>query len=83
MEKQSGKVHKTCKYQLTPTRAQALALEQVLVRCRMLYNVALEQRKIWWQRGQGVRATYVQQEAKLPALKAVCPQYVQVNAQVL
>jgi putative transposase len=83
MEQQSGKVHKTYKYQLTPTPAQALALEQVLARCRMLYNVALEQRKTWWQRGQGVGATYFQQKAELPELKAACPEYAEVNAQVL
>jgi putative transposase len=76
-------VRKTFKYQLTPTPAQAQALEVVLSRCRTLYNVALEQRKTWWQRGQGVGATYYQQKAELPDLKAACPEYAEVNAQVL
>ena len=76
-------VRKTFKYQLTPTPAQAQALEMVLSRCRTLYNVALEQRKTWWQRGQGVGATYYQQKAELPDLKAACPEYAEVNAQVL
>jgi putative transposase len=83
MEQQSGSVHKTYKYKLQPTPAQAQALEQVLSRCRALYNVALEQRKTWWQRGQGVVATYYQQAMELPKLKAACPEYAEVNAQVL
>ena len=76
-------VRKTFKYQLTPTPAQAQALEMVLSRCRTLYNVALEQHKTWWQRGQGIGATYYQQKAELPDLKAACPEYAEVNAQVL
>ncbi len=76
-------VRKTFKYQLTPTPAQAPALEMVLSRCRTLYNVALEQRKTWWQRGQGIGATYYRQKAELPDLKAACPEYAEVNAQVL
>src|SRR5260221_6873897 len=55
----------------------------VLSRCRTLYNVALEQRKTWWERGQGAGATYYQQKAELPGLKAACPEYDEVNAQVL
>jgi putative transposase len=51
-------VRKTDKYRLMPTPEQARALETVLQRCRTLYNVALEQRKTWWQRGQGKGATY-------------------------
>ena len=72
-------VRKTFKYQLTPTPAQAQALEMVLSRCRTLYNVALEQHKTWWQRGQGIGATYYQQKAELPDLKAACPEYAEVN----
>ncbi|HET8907273.1 MAG TPA: transposase [Ktedonobacterales bacterium] len=81
MEQQS--VRKTYKFQLNPTPAQEQALELVLSRCRTLYNVALEQRKTWWQRGQGKSATYYQQKAELPTLKAVCPDYAEINAQVL
>src|SRR5258708_31503117 len=76
-------VRKTFKYKLMPTPAQARALETVLYRCRTLYNVALEQRKTWWQRGQGISATYYQQQAELPDLKAAFPEYGEVNAQVL
>lgn len=76
-------IRKTYKYQLNPTPTQAQELELVLSRCHMLYNVALEQRKMWWERGQGIGATYYQQKAELPDLKAACPDYAEVNAQVL
>jgi hypothetical protein len=56
MEQQS--VRKTYKYWLDPTPEQEKALGVTLWRCRTLYNVALEQRKLWWQRGQGVGASY-------------------------
>jgi putative transposase len=81
MEQQS--VRKTYKYRLTPTPEQAQALEVVLWRCRSLYNVALEQRRTWWERGQGISASYYQQKAELPGLKAACPEYAEVNAQVV
>jgi putative transposase len=54
-----------------------------LRRCRTLYNVALEQRRTWWGRGQVRSATYYQQKAELPDLKAACPEYAEVNAHVL
>jgi putative transposase len=76
-------VRKTCTYKLQPTPEQEQALAVVLQRCRTLYNVALEQRKTWWGRGQGKRATYYQQKAELPDLKAACPDYAEVNAQIL
>src|SRR5258708_14597742 len=81
MEQQS--VRKTFKYKLHPTPAQEQALAVVLWRCRVLYNVALEQRKTWWGRGQGKGASYYQQKAELPELKAAFPEYAEVNAQVL
>ena len=34
------------KYKRKPTSEQARQLEQVLWRCRVLYNTALEQRKV-------------------------------------
>jgi putative transposase len=75
--------HKTFQYKLKPTPEQEQALGAVLSRCRMLYNCALEQRKTWWERGQGKCATYYQQKAELPDLKAACPALAEVNAQVL
>jgi putative transposase len=83
MELDRAAVRKTCQYKLRPTPAQEQALEAVLWRCRTLYNAALEQRKTWWQRGQGKRATYYQQKAELPNLKADFPDYAEVHSQVL
>ncbi|HEU4782123.1 MAG TPA: transposase [Ktedonobacterales bacterium] len=76
-------VRKTMKYKLKPTPEQARQLEAVLSHCRALYNVALEQRKTWWQRGQQIAATYYQQKAELPDLKAAFPVLAEVNSQVL
>jgi putative transposase len=81
MEQQS--LHKSYQYRLTPTPAQEQALEMTLLRCRTLYNCALEQRKTWWERGQGIGATYYQQATELPDLKAACPEYAEVHSQVL
>jgi len=86
MEQQSGSVgthRKTYHYKLKPTPEQERALETVLTRCRMLYNCALEQRKTWWERGQGRSAAYYPQKAELPDLRAACPELAAVNAQVL
>lgn len=57
----SETVRKTYKYRLLPTPEQARALETVLWRWRTHHSVALEQRKTWWQRGQGIGASYYQQ----------------------
>jgi putative transposase len=38
---------------------------------------------MWWKRGQGKSASYYQQKAELPDLKTACPEYAEVNAQVL
>ena len=43
------RVRKTFKYKLKPTPEQERALAEVLWRCRVLYNTALEQRRTWWQ----------------------------------
>src|SRR5260221_3780502 len=76
-------VRKTYQYRLLPTSEQVQTLETVLSRCRMLYNVALEQRKTWWGRGQGIGASYYQQKRELPGMKAACPEYAEVHAHVL
>jgi len=61
---------KAYKYRLEPTPAQAQVLETILWRCRTLYNVALEQRKTWWERGEGKSATYYRTEAGSPRLSS-------------
>jgi putative transposase len=83
MEQQrSDSVRKTYKYKLMPTPEQEQALEGVLWRCRTLYNTVLEERKTAWEHC-GVSLSYYQQKAALPDLKAACPEYAEVNAQVL
>jgi putative transposase len=83
VEQHATTIHKTYKYKLTPTPEQQRTLEMVLWRCRTLYNVALEQRRMWWDRGQGISATYFQQKAELPVLKAEFPELVEMHSQVL
>ena len=83
MGMEQGSVRATYKYKLRPTPAQEQALELVVWRCRTLYNAALEQRKTWWGRGQGVSATYHQQATELPDLKIAHPEYAEVHSQVL
>ena len=70
-------------YKLRPLPEQEQALETVLWQCRTRPNAALQQRKTWWGRGEGRSATYSQQKAELPDLKAAFPEYAEVNAQVL
>src|SRR5262245_27701155 len=76
-------VRKTFKEKLRPTPAQERALDEVLWRCRVLYNTALEQRLAWWRRGQGRSATRFQQEAELKDLRAVFPEYAAIHSHVL
>src|SRR5262249_15248085 len=80
MEQQS--VRKSYKYRLYPTPEQEQAVETLLRRCRTLYNVAWEERKTAWERRR-ISANHYQQQAALPDLKAACPDYAEVNAQVL
>src|SRR5258708_14596046 len=44
-------VRKACKYTRRPTAEQEQVLDDTLRLCRALYNVALEQRRTWWDRG--------------------------------
>ena len=79
-------VHKTYQEKLKPTPAQGPQLEEVLWRCRTLYNVALEQRITWWRRGtcgQGKSATRFQQEAELKEVRAEFPEYAAIHSHVL
>src|SRR5258707_5667895 len=82
MEHHTNTIRKTFKYRLTPTPDQEQALETVLWRCRELYNAGLEERKAAWQKC-GVSGNFAMQSAQLPGIKAVCPEYPDINAQVL
>ena len=78
----SGEARKTYKYKLKPTPEQERQLEEVLWRCRTLYNTALEQRITAFRRC-GITLTAYQQMAELPDLKAAFPEYVTVHSLVL
>ena len=71
MEQQT--VHKSFKYKLMPTPKQEEALELVLSRCRTLYNCALEQRKTWWGRGQGISARTISRRRNCPTSRTAYP----------
>jgi putative transposase len=65
-----------------PTPEQARQLEEVLWRCRTLYNTALEERiTAYWR--CGVTLSAYQQQAELPDLKVTFPEYTAINSQVL
>ena len=81
MSEYSGR--RAYKYKLQPTPAQTQVLETTLWRCRTLYNCALEQRKTWWQRGEGKSPTRFQQEAELKAIRAEMPEYDAIHSHVL
>src|SRR5712691_2852672 len=73
---------KSYKEKLRPTPAQQRALEEVLGRCRALYNTALEQRITAWQRCR-VSVSRFQQEAELKAIRAEFPDYAAIHSHVL
>jgi putative transposase len=73
---------KTYKKKLRPTPTQERALDEVLWRCRTLYNVALEQRITAWQRCH-VSVSRYEQEAELKDLRAGMPEYASIHSHVL
>jgi putative transposase len=75
-------VRKTYKEKLRPTPAQARMLDEVLWRCRELYNTALEQRITAWQRRR-VSVTRYEQEAELKDIRAEFPDYAAIHSHVL
>src|SRR5713226_280382 len=75
-------VRKTFKEKLRPTPGQERALDEVLWRCRDLYNTALEQRITAWQRCH-VSISRFQQEAELKAIRAEFPDYAAIHSHLL
>ncbi len=73
---------KTYKEKLRPTPAQERLLEDVLWRCRALYNTALEQRITAWQRRRVSLSRY-DQEAELKDLRAEFPAYAAIHSHIL
>jgi putative transposase len=75
-------LRKAYKYKLKPTPEQARQLEEVLWRCRTLYNTALEQRISAYRRCSVTLSRY-QQEAELKDLRADLPEYAAIHSHVL
>jgi putative transposase len=75
-------VRKTWKEKLRPTPAQERALDEVLWRCRELYNTAAEQRNTAYQR-RHVSVSRFQQEAELKAIRAELPEYEAIHSHIL
>jgi putative transposase len=73
---------KTYQEKLKPTPQQEREFEQVLRRCRTLYNTALEQR-ISLHRQRGVSLTRSQQEAELKDIREALPEYAAIHSHVL
>jgi putative transposase len=57
-------------------------LQTVVWRCRELYNAGLQERKAAWEKRR-VSVSFAMQSAQLPAIKAVRPEYHEINAQVV
>jgi hypothetical protein len=73
-EQSRQRVRKTYKYELKPTPEQEWELGRVLMLCRWLYNTALEQRIIAWQRMRASVSRFAQ-EAELKDIHAAFPEY--------
>ncbi len=82
MSEPSETVHKTYKERLRPTPAQERALDEVLWRCRDLYNAALEQRITAWQR-RNLSLSRYEQEAELKDIRAAFPEYAAIHSHIL
>jgi putative transposase len=75
-------LRKTFTYKLKPTPELERELERVLMLCRHLYNVALEQRITAWQRRR-VSVSRYEQEAELKDIRAEFPEYAAIHSHVL
>jgi putative transposase len=73
---------KAYKYRLYPTKKQEKRLQEVLDRCRELYNAALQERRDAYRIAH-VSIGFSQQSAQLPEIKEIRPEYADINAQVL
>ena len=75
-------VRKTYTEKLRPTPAQDRALDEVLWRCRDLYNSALE-RRITAYRRRHISVSRFDQEAELKAIRAEFPGYAAIHSHAL
>src|SRR5258708_13441704 len=75
-------MQRTFKYRLYPNRQQRETLAAQLDLCRELYNAALQERIATYKTiRKGV--TWLQQQAQLPAIKEVRPEFKRVHAHTL
>src|SRR2546429_9764009 len=73
---------RTFKYRLYPNRKQRETLAAQVDLCRELYNAALQERiESYKTTGKGV--TWLQQQAQLPSIKEVRPEFKSVHAHTL
>lgn len=66
-------IHRAFRYKLAPDAGQETLFRQFAGVVRLVYNLALEQRRDWWrhyQRQTGNRLTYVNQARELTRLRA-------------
>jgi len=75
-------LRKTFKYRLQGNRTDFANAENWLYLCRQLYNAGLEQRIAIYRQNKG-RISCYDQINQLPELKAYCPDFRNVDAQVL
>lgn len=75
-------IRKAFVYRLYPRAPQVAVLDQVLWRCRELYNAGLEERREAYRKA-GVSLSSAGQQAHLPAIKQIRPEYVDLDAQML
>lgn len=69
------------KEKLKPTPSQERRFEEILWRCRVLYNTALEQRITAYRRC-GKSVSFYDQSAELKDVRAEFPEYAAINRQV-
>lgn len=66
-------IHRGFKFKLAPTAEQEAAFRQFSGVCRLIYNLALEQRETWWRqfrRQTGGNLNYIAQARELTMLRA-------------
>jgi putative transposase len=73
---------KAFKYRLYPNRTQERMLFWTLIRCRELYNAALQERREAFRMARKSIASY-DQANQLPEIKQLCPEYRELHSQDL
>jgi putative transposase len=78
-DQRTATVRKTFKEKLRLTSAQEQVFDEVLWRCRELYNAGLEERKTAWER-RHVSLTQYDQQAELGTTQPDLPSKRTINA---